>query len=381
MDGDEPIAMPIDPQLIIDHAAHGIMVVDEHHRIITFNRALERITGYPAEEALGVDCSHFLEEILRATPRDATYPCAAACPFLLPARVGDRYSPTQVEITTRIGEKIWVDMTLGPMRAEDGSILGIVHTFTSASLRKEIEMAKEELISLVSHELRTPLTSISGYTQLLIRRVAKASDRQEDLRTLLTIKQQADRLAALIDGLLEVSRIQAGMLRLHRMPLNLSQLVSGAVAALQPLSPRHQIKFAAPERLPLVLADPKRVEQVLVNLLDNAIKYSPDGGPIQVSISVNSSIAIVSVQDHGVGIRNEDIRGLFQRFHRLSASPTGYLSGLGIGLYISRILVEAHGGAIWASSQLGQGSTFSFTLPLAFHRHGSQRGVASGSTC
>ncbi len=230
--------------------------------------------------------------------------------------------------------------------------------------RAEAERAHASLqtfLGIVAHDLRNPLSSILGYVQLLRRGGASAAPERLG-PALEAIEGQARRMRQMIDTLVDAARIGAGELRLHREPTDLAALARQAVAAVQATTERHRIVLEAPERLEGEW-DLGRLAQVLDNLLGNAVRYSPEGGEIRLQLRWEDDQAVISVTDHGLGMPAEDLPRLFQLFSRLETGNG--IEGSGLGLYIARSVVEAHGGRIWAESPgPGQGSTFSIALPL-----------------
>ena len=222
---------------------------------------------------------------------------------------------------------------------------------------------KTELISTLAHEMRTPLTSIKGYsTALLMEEAVFEPERQREF--LEIIDKECDVLEDLISDFLESSRIEAGKIRIDLQPVRLPRLAAETAAWVQHRFPKHCLVTDFPDEFPLVDADPERILQVLRQLLDNAAKYSPRGGLIVLRGRIIEDEVVISVADEGVGIAPEDLNRLFDKFFRAKSNSKIQVIGTGLGLPISRAIVEAHGGRIWAESQLGQGSKFYFTLPL-----------------
>lgn len=227
---------------------------------------------------------------------------------------------------------------------------------------KELDRLKDELLATVSHELRTPLGSIKGYSTTLMKHERKLSaDERHEFLTI--IDEEADRLNELIGNLLDLSSLQAGMLSMRRESIHLLAIGQTTIARAQRRSDRHAVRLEW-EADPLVSADAKRIEQVFMNLLVNAIKYSPDGGEVVMRGWVEKGTLIVSVSDQGVGIPSSEIARIFDRFHRVEGELKHMVGGTGLGLAICRRLVDAHHGRIWAESQLGHGSTFFIQLPV-----------------
>ena len=225
----------------------------------------------------------------------------------------------------------------------------------------------EEFTSIVAHDLRAPVTVIQGFAELLRRDAEAHKAAPPVLRCLENIRTATRQLNKMVDDLLDLSRIECNRLRLERRPLDLAIFVPDVVERVAELTRDHPVAVQVQCPLPTVHADPSRIEQVLTNLLSNAAKYSPPGREIAVRVARDEGGAgaavRVSVADRGTGIPPEEISELFCRFRRASQAQRQGVPGLGLGLYISKGLVEAHGGRIWIESQVGQGSTFSFLLP------------------
>jgi len=228
---------------------------------------------------------------------------------------------------------------------------------------QEADRLKSEFISTISHELRTPLASIKGYATTLLREDAQW-DRATQREFLEIIDEESDKLRGLIDNLLEMSKMEAGVLDIEKQPVRMVPIVQQSVAKFASRTDRHTFTIRFPDPFPMVEADPRRLEQVLDNLIENAVKYSPDGGQIVIQGVVNEKEATVSVSDEGVGIPPEHLDRIFDRFYQVNTPLTRRVGGSGLGLSIARGLVEAQGGRIWAESTSGRGSTFSFALGL-----------------
>jgi signal transduction histidine kinase len=229
---------------------------------------------------------------------------------------------------------------------------------------KELDRMKTELLGTVSHELRTPLGSIKGYATTLLTHGNKLK-REEQREFLEIIDSEADRLRELIENLLDLSRLEAGVLRIDKEPARLGSVARDVVRKVQLSATNHTLQLAWPSEDPLVNADAKRIYQVVQNLLTNAVKYSPDGGCISLAAHSERSGLVVSVADEGLGMPATELNRIFDRFHRVHGEMSRVIGGTGLGLAICKGLVEAHGGRIWAESEgEGKGSTFKFTLPL-----------------
>lgn len=247
-----------------------------------------------------------------------------------------------------------------PVRDRDGAALGRIVVLRDVTQESEAERMRSALIATVSHELRSPLTAIAGYTDTLLQGGPWDAETQREL--LEIIARSAATLASLVDNLLDAAKMEVGLLPLEREPVRVERIAQRLVTNRRALTTTHTLLVQAEPGLPLADADPLRVEQVLANLLDNAIKYSPQGGTVTVSITADTDTMLtVSVHDEGIGIAPDHIPHLFDRFYRVADSRT--IKGVGLGLFICKHIIDAHGGRIWVTSEPGAGSTFIFTLP------------------
>lgn len=225
---------------------------------------------------------------------------------------------------------------------------------------------RDQFLSIASHELKTPLTSLLGNSQLLQRRMMREGGMQErDQRTLRLIAEQATRLNGMITMLLDISRIETGRLSIAHEPINLGTLVRRVTMEIEPLLTRHQIVCQTPDTGPIIEGDELRLEQVLQNLIQNAVKYSPTGGKILIQAACQADQAHIVVSDEGIGIPADALPHLFQRFYRAANANPQHISGMGIGLFVVKEIITLHGGTVDVESIEGQGSTFTVRLPLA----------------
>jgi signal transduction histidine kinase/CheY-like chemotaxis protein len=225
---------------------------------------------------------------------------------------------------------------------------------------------RDQFLSIASHELKTPLTALLGNAQMLQRRaVREGTFNERDQRALHVIADQATRLNKMVPALLDISRIEMGQMSIARASMDLSVLTRRVVSEVQPTLERHTISYSDYDSPLIVNGDDLRLEQVLHNLISNAIKYSPAGGTVTVQLEQRGPNACVHVHDHGIGIPAESVPRLFTRFYRADNVDPESISGMGIGLFVVKEIVSLHGGTVEVASQEGQGSTFSFTLPLA----------------
>ncbi len=238
----------------------------------------------------------------------------------------------------------------------------VINTIQDITRLKELEQRKDDFISIASHELKTPITSIKGFTQLLQHRFKKNND-EASLLMLNKMERQLNKLSNLIGDLLDISKIQAGKISYHVEPFDLDTLVHEVVENLQGTTATHHLELESTTGL-WVSGDKDRLEQVLINLLTNAIKYSPQANTIIIRAEVEQENVRVSVQDFGIGIAESHHQKIFERFYQVTDEEENPFPGLGIGLHISAEIVRRHQGKIWVESTKGYGSTFTFTLPL-----------------
>jgi hypothetical protein len=352
---------------ILDELPDAVVVLDEHRAIAALNDAAVLFLGRPAKELLGSPA----DEVFEPRGRDGRrvwgeeWPRAA---YLL--RVS-RIPEQEVEVSAAAG-RVRVMVTGRYRRDGSGKLAGVVLMLRPASRRHNLAASGVEVVSTVSHELRSPLTSVKGYTSLLLNRWDRLDDEQK--RSMLEqVQHDADRVTRLITELLDISRLETGRLRLRCQMVDIAELAGSIVEKVRIAYPDLDVATTFPDDLPQVYADPDKVEQVLTNLLENAAKYA-DGPDVRLDGSFNPERRelTVAVHDIGKGIPAAELPRLFNKFFR--GSEGGRPSGSGLGLYIARGLVEAHGGRLAASSKLGEGSTFTFTLPT----DGFERAIGEG---
>jgi signal transduction histidine kinase len=241
---------------------------------------------------------------------------------------------------------------------------------------EELDRLKSQFLSMASHELKTPLTSMSGFLQVALRRMKRrlesgmpdVEEWQREQRSILdqleVVNRQTGRLARLVNELLDVSRIETGRIEFAFGPVDVAELAQEVVGRLQHTTTRHALRLSAVDAA-VVSADRDHLEQVLNNLIGNAIKYSPEGGPIEVAVKCGGDEVVLSVRDQGLGIPRDDLEKIFGLFYRSEDRASRDIGGMGLGLYISKEIVGRHGGRIWAESEPGTGSTFYVALPRA----------------
>jgi signal transduction histidine kinase len=257
---------------------------------------------------------------------------------------------------------VWVLASAAPIRTPDGEQSGAVATFTDITPLHNLQ-EQQLLLHLVSHDLRTPLAIISGYVSLIADRVQELGVNGAITTSLNAIQHSVKRMVVMIEDLTELARVEGGQLQLKREPVELPTYLRDFLQRSAAVFDESRIHLDVAAAVPAVLADNDRLERIVSNLLSNAIKYSDPGSLVLLRVHTQDDEIVVSVTDHGRGIPAEDVPHLFQRFYRAKSERRA--EGIGLGLYITKALVEAHGGRIWVESEVGRGSMFSFTLPMA----------------
>ncbi len=342
---------------VVDNTSDGILSVDSRGRITSWNPAMSRISGLSADKVLA--CPFTLGhagEDSDGTPVSSDW---------LRAKLGDG---SQAEASVSIGSqetgKRWLPLSIAAVRSSSGDIETVVVVVRDVTAIREASQAKEEFLATVSHELRTPLTSLRGWVSTLLRPDFQPTE--EDRREIHErLMHQAGRLQRLIEDVLSVSSMDRGQFVVQTVPVGVDEVIEKALAEFRRQVPDRPVEHVRAGLAGTAMADAGRVEQVINNLVSNADKYSPQGTPIEVRVVREGEQVVVTVADHGFGIPDDQKEAVFERFHRLGHHMTREAQGTGLGLHIARRLVEAMGGKIWVDSRLGEGSTFTFTLPAA----------------
>jgi PAS domain S-box-containing protein len=331
---------------ILANIADGIVAVDRDGTVVSWNRAAEQITGVPAHEALGRTPFQVLGRDLQSDGE---------------APAGDRLVPI-----SRGQEEVWLSLTEAVMRDPAGAVAGRIFAFRDISSEHLVEQMKSDFVSTVSEEIRRPLTSIYGFAETLLRQDILFGE--EERRTFLSyIASESERLTQIVDALLNVARLDTGDLELNIVPTDVVAVVGEVVDTLQRADSgvnSHRFVVDVPGEPLSAQADPERLRQVLQNLMDNAVKYSPDGGTVTVTARRRAATVEISIADEGIGIPAGEQKRIFQKFYRADSAPSREgLGGAGLGLFIARGLVAAMGGRMWVSSREGEGASFAFELP------------------
>jgi PAS domain S-box-containing protein len=345
-------------QAILTSIADGVIVNNAEGKTILVNPAAECILDMPADQLLGHDF-HALFSVFSAQGREEA---VSAMEALLSASVSEVRKAFQM--TLEADNRV-VHAHLAPVLTQRGDFLGVVMVLRDVTKEVEADRAKSEFVSNVSHELRTPMTAIKGYTDLLhAGTVGSINDEQQ--RFLRIIKNNAERLTALINDLLDISRVETGRVRFEPRPMQIGEVISDVVNALagQAETKHLSLTYTVVGGMPDVMGDRDRLNQVVTNLVSNAIRYTPDGGEIEVLAYPVEGAVRVDVRDKGIGISPEDLGRIFERFYRADHPLVQEVGGTGLGLSIVKMFVEMHGGRVWVESEEGKGSTFTCVLPV-----------------
>jgi len=348
-------------EMVLASIGDGVVVLDSENKVIMANRRVSEIFGIPMEALHRADLAKLIEQVKHRL----------VAPDAVEQKVGDlQKDPSLVdEITLELDDPGGPAIRLysAPVRGADGKVLGRIATSLDLGRERELDRLKSEFLSTISHELRTPLTSVKGALGLV--RGGAVGSVSSEMKELLDIAlTNTDRLIHVINDILDIFQLERGQARIRLVNMSLAQSVTRAMRAGASLAElrKVQVETALPASLPAVKADPKRVEQVLVNLLNNAVKFSHPEGVVTVSAAVQDGMVRVSVADRGRGMNPEFLERLFGKFEHAQGSLMRESQGAGLGLAICRHIVTAHGGTIWAESPgEGQGAIFHFTLPAA----------------
>jgi PAS domain S-box-containing protein len=345
---------------ILESSADGIVIMDPGHHIEMFNHALANLTHITPSEAIG----KLFEDVLPITNQRAGESLADAEANGWPLVDSSATLFVEGDLQRVNDKRVSIEINFAPLMDREGRLVNIIANVRDITRFREADEMKSTFVSVVSHELKTPVALIKGYASTLRRHDAHW-DEQTVRDSLQVIEEESDRLAELIDNLLDASRVQAGNFKLAPVELDIDELVVKVVERFRPQSRNHKLIADIPANLPLVHGDEARLTQVLSNLISNAIKYSPDGGEVRVTGQSMPREVIITVSDQGIGIPIAEQAQLFTRFYRADNAMTRKTQGAGLGLYLSKAIIDAHGGRIWVESDGRKGSRFRFSLPRA----------------
>jgi two-component system, OmpR family, phosphate regulon sensor histidine kinase PhoR len=358
---------------VIGAIAEGVIICDRDGRLVLANDAARALVGHPLpEDTLAVELGLTLE----ARDSDGHLLPSAQMPLARGLR-GETFQNLDVRITNPSGTELTITCSGAPLLADDGSIDGAVVVFRDVTAIKAHDALRDEFVAVAAHEMRAPLAAIKGYADLLLRREMQRADGSDrDRRGVLMLSRQVDHLVRLVDNLLDVSRLDAGRLELYLQPADLVTLIEASIDRVSMGDANHEFHFNGPESLP-ILCDQLRLQQVFTNLLSNAARYSAAGTHIWVDVwtsacTIEDGVVThvdgpdecvnIAVSDQGVGMTPDVQAKVFDRYYRANTATAA--SGLGLGVYLSREIVQRHGGTISLDSAPGVGTTFYVRLPL-----------------
>ncbi len=351
---------------IIESSDDAIISKNLNGIITSWNTGAEKIFGFSAEETIGKSISIIIP----------TIKLEEEAGIIAKIAEGEKVDHIETIRKTKDGREINVSVTVSPVKDSNGKIIGASKIARDITQKVEIEKErqlyikklqqlndyKDDFMMMASHELRTPVTVVKASLQILYEMV---NDGEVDIRMVEKSLSNVDKLSTLIHELLDVSKIQSGKLDLDITTFNLTRLLEEIVADMQLATSQQQIILKQPGKLLEIRADMERIKQVLINMLSNAVKYSPGANEVIVETAVKENGVIVKVKDYGIGIPAEDIDKVFERFYR-SGGAASTFSGAGVGLYISSEIIRHHGGRMWVQSKQDQGSEFYIEIPHKF---------------
>jgi signal transduction histidine kinase len=341
---------------LLDTAADGILILSNDHRVEKCNQAFARLAGKSPSDIQKETHDRIIQ--WATPPQGLTLEKAEAGGWPLTPNAylyieGDLVRPAD-QAPLPIG------ITYAPLLSEDGILINVIATVRDLTRFRQADELKSTFISIISHELKTPVALIKGYVSTLRREDANW-DRSIVQDSLQVIEEEADRLTGLIENLLDASRLQAGGWKLKMTDICMPDLARRVATRFQTQTANHKITTSFSDDFPIILADETRIEQVLSNLVSNALKYAPEG-EILISSQVRADVVIICVSDEGPGIAPGDIPFIFDRFYR-APEAVRLTKGAGLGLYLSKTIIEAHNGRIWVDPQEGKGGRICFSLP------------------
>ena len=337
---------------LVESSPDGIIVLSNKGYIINCNKGSSKLLGYSAEELITMNLNELLADVLPVE--------LSSCDINASIPIDLEY---ELEFVHQNGESIPIWVKISPVYNSAGNLFEFLMYLRNVTERKKMDRLKDEFINLVSHEFRSPLTVVIGAINTILSEEGRLS--HEETRQLLKdAALEADSLSHLLGNLLELSRAQTNRLLLNSELISVRNAVQQAMESLKRESSTHRFILDLPDDLPPAYADQIRVERILYNLMENAIKYSPEGSEIKVTARLQGKNVIISVSDQGIGISQDEQARLFKPFERLEEFRSADTAGTGLGVLVCKRLVEAHSGRIWIESESGKGSTFFFTLPL-----------------
>ncbi len=337
----------------IDSMADAVLVVDEGRRIVEANRAALQLCGVESKDALLGPLEDWGRRFELRTVDGVVLPFERYAS--LRALTGDAHTRYDAILRRPDGTDVFVSVSASPVERSGGAPLAVT-VLRDVSAGRRLDEIREEFLSTAAHELKTPLAVIKAYAQLMQKR------EPGEAQALSVIQRQVDRLSRLVQHLLDTSRLRLDEGEGRRERFDVAALAAEVLDRMRPGAPGHDIRLDAHPAV--VVADRERIGRVITSLLDNAVRFSPDGGAVEARVEPNGEEVTVSIRDRGLGIPPERQAHVFERFYRAHAGTPDDYGGLGLGLDMSREIVRRHGGRMWFESAPGVGSTFRFSLPL-----------------
>ena len=364
-------------ELIIRSMAEGLLITDAQGAITSLNQSAQHLL---AQANIDFQTQIPLHNLIKTSDVDWLPRLSEIVDQALKNKV-----VTNQELTIGEGGEtvpFTLNISAAPLHDASGITtrpIGVVAVLNDVTSIKQVERLKDDFVSVVSHELRTPLTAIKGYTQHLVRRMERRLRRARttpenttplnelpesyDLRSLNIVQSQTEHLERLVNDLLDLSQVQWGKLNLRYETFYLADILTESVHSAQASAELHTLYLDIQAQETAITADRMRVKQVIGNILDNAIKYSPHGGKVTVRLEERDSEYLISIIDEGIGVSAEQFDHIFERFYRVHNTTSQLYSGIGLGLYVAKAIIDRHGGQIWFTNNQSNGSTFQFTLP------------------
>ena len=337
----------------IDSMADAVLVVDEGRRIVEANRAALQLCGVESKDALLGPLEDWGRRFELRTVDGVVLPFERYAS--LRALTGDAHTRYDAILRRPDGTDVFVSVSASPVERSGGAPLAVT-VLRDVSAGRRLDEIREEFLSTAAHELKTPLAVIKAYAQLMQKR------EPGEAQALSVIQRQVDRLSRLVQHLLDTSRLRLDEGEGRRERFDVAALAAEVLDRMRPGAPGHDLRLDAHPAV--VVADRERIGRVITSLLDNAVRFSPDGGAVEARVEPNGEEVTVSIRDRGLGIPPERQAHVFERFYRAHAGTPDDYGGLGLGLDMSREIVRRHGGRMWFESAPGVGSTFRFSLPL-----------------
>ncbi|GLV59577.1 hypothetical protein KDH_64030 [Dictyobacter sp. S3.2.2.5] len=379
-------------ELIIGSMAEGLLITDAKGAITSLNTSAEQLLAQAQTEFTpGVP--------LRQLAETSSVPWLPRLADIIHQALSGHTVKNQELVAGQEDDRVPLTLNISAAPLHDASEfatrpVGVVAVVNDVTSSKQVEKLKDDFVSVVSHELRTPLTAIKGYTQHLVRRVERRlrklrsstegavidSPESQDLRSLSIIQSQTEHLERLVNDLLDLSQVQWGQIHLHYETFDLPAVLGELVRSVQASAEQHSLILETTDREASVVADRARIEQVIGNILDNAVKYSPHGGQVIVRLYKQPSQYHISIKDQGIGVNPEHFEHIFERFYRIHNTSSQHYAGIGLGLYVAKAIIDRHGGQIWLENNQGTGSTFHVTLPMVPPSDEQSEAAPTGNT-